>query len=295
MAAKETMEAINAKEAIEAIEVKEAIETKEAIISLKDLYKSYGKHEVLKGVTLDIPKGDIFGLIGKNGSGKTTIFKAILGLSAFQSGEVKIGGEPYEKGIRHTHIGFMVGSCFFPYMTAKQNLEYFCDMKGIKDKSEVERVLKIVGLDGVKTKFKGFSLGMKQRLGIANAILGNPEVVILDEPTNGLDPQGIADIRHLIQRLNREYGMTMIVSSHILSELQNTADTFGIINNGVIAKVVTQEDLTVSDDIVSLKVADADKAKEVLHAAGIEVIEMKQRTRNLEDIYFELIGGDIDD
>ncbi len=267
----------------------------EAIISLKDLHKSYGKHEVLKGINLEIPKGGIFGLIGKNGSGKTTIFKAILGLSSFQSGEVKIGGEAYEKGIRNIHIGFMVGSCFFPYMTAKQNMEYFCDMKGIRDKSEVDRVLKIVGLDGVKTKFSGFSLGMKQRLGIANAILGNPDVVILDEPTNGLDPQGIADIRHLIRRLNEEYGMTMIVSSHILSELQNTADTFGIINEGVIVKVVTQEDLTVSDDIVSLKVSDAEKAKEVLHAAGIEVLSIKQRTRNLEDIYFELIGGNIDD
>ncbi|MDO4647112.1 MAG: ATP-binding cassette domain-containing protein [Eubacteriales bacterium] len=269
-------------------------ETKDAIISLRDIHKSYGKHAVLKGVNLDISKGNIFGLIGKNGSGKTTIFKVLLGLSAHQSGEVRIGGEPYEKGIQHTHIGFMVGSCFFPYMTAKQNMEYFCDMKGIKDKSEADRVLKIVGLEGVKTKFKGFSLGMKQRLGIANAILGNPEVVILDEPTNGLDPQGIADIRHLIQHLNREYKMTMIVSSHILSELQNTADTFGIVNNGVIAKVVTQEDLMVSDDIVSLKVSDGDKAREVLSAAGIEVLSTKQRTRNLEDIYFDLIGGDMD-
>ncbi len=270
-------------------------ERNDAIISLRDIHKKYGKQEVLKGINLDIRKGDIFGLIGKNGSGKTTIFKVLLGLTAYQSGEVRIGGKPYAKGIRETHIGFMVGPCFFPYMTAKQNMEYFCDMKGIRDRSEADRVLKIVGLDGVKTKYKGFSLGMKQRLGIANAILGNPEVVLLDEPTNGLDPQGIADIRHLIQQLNRDYGMTMIVSSHILSELQNTADTFGIVNNGVIAKVVTREDLTVRDDIVSLRISDAPKARQVLQAAGIEVLSTEQKTRNLEDIYFDLIGGDVND
>jgi len=101
-------------------------------------------------------------------------------------------------------------------MNARQNLQYSCRMQGIKEKSEIDRVLKIVGLDGVKKKFRQYSLGMKQRLGIANAILGNPEILILDEPTNGLDPQGIADIRKLVQKLNEEYGMTVVISSHIL-------------------------------------------------------------------------------
>ncbi len=265
---------------------------KEAIISLKGIHKSYGAHQVLKGVDIDIPKGEIFGLVGKNGSGKTTMFKVLLGLSRYQQGEVKIGGLPYAEGIKKVHIGFMIGSCFFPYMTARENLDYYCDVKGIKDKKEIDEVLKIVGLDGVKTKFKGFSLGMKQRLGIANAILGRPDVVILDEPTNGLDPQGIADIRHLIQKLNKDYGMTMIVSSHILSELQNTADMFGIVNNGVIARVVTQDDMAESDQVVSIAVSDLEKAKEVLANAGIEIKQTKYQMHSLEDIYFNAIGGE---
>ncbi len=175
------------------------------MISLNRISKSYGKHKVLEDVTMDIYKGDIFGLIGKNGAGKTTMFKVILGLSEFEQGELKIGdeGDSLEEGRKK--IGFLIGSNFFPYMNARQNLKYSCRMQGIKEKSEIDRVLKIVGLDGVKKKFRQYSLGMKQRLGIANAILGNPEILILDEPTNGLDPQGIADIHKLVQKLNEEY------------------------------------------------------------------------------------------
>lgn len=186
------------------------------MISLNRISKSYGKHKVLEDVTVDIYKGDIFGLIGKNGAGKTTMFKVILGLLEFEQGELKIDdeGDSLEEGRKK--IGFLIGSNFFPYMNARQNLQYSCRMQGIKEKSEIDRVLKIVGLDGVKKKFRQYSLGMKQRLGIANAILGNPEILILDEPTNGLDPQGIADIRKLVQKLNEEYGMTVVISSHIL-------------------------------------------------------------------------------
>ena len=175
------------------------------MISLNRISKSYRKHKVLEDVTMDIYKGDIFGLIGKNGAGKTTMFKMILGLSEFEQGELKIGdeGDSLEEGRKK--IGFPIGSNFFPYMNARQNLQYSCRMQGIKEKSEIDRVLKIVGLDGVKKKFRQYSLGMKQRLGIANAILGNPEILILDEPTNGLDPQGIADIHKLVQKLNEEY------------------------------------------------------------------------------------------
>lgn len=175
------------------------------MISLNRISKSYGKHKVLEDVTMDIYKGDIFGLIGKNGAGKTTMFKVIIGLSEFEQGELKIGdeGDSLEEGRKK--IGFLIGSNFFPYMNARQNLKYSCRMQGIKEKSEIDRVLKIVGLDGVKKKFRQYSLGMKQRLGIANAILGNPEILILDEPTNGLDPQGIADIHKLVQKLNEEY------------------------------------------------------------------------------------------
>ena len=152
-------------------------------------------------------------IVGRPNVGKSTIFKVILGLSDYTSGNLHVGGENDSLEVGRSKIGFLIGNNYFPYDDAKHNIEYYAKLKGIKDKGEVDRVLKLVGLEGVKTKVKGFSLGMKQRLGIANAMLGNPEVLILDEPTNGLDPQGIADIRKLVQNLNEEYGMTVIVSS----------------------------------------------------------------------------------
>lgn len=177
-------------------------------------------------------------------------------------------------------------------MTAHQNLDYFRRMKGIKDPGEIDRVLKIVELDGVKKPVKNFSLGMKHRLGIANAMMGNPDIMILDEPTNGLDPQGIADVRALIKRLNSEFGMTVIVSSHILGELQHTADRFGIVNGGTIAKVITQEDLLLSQKAVRIHVEDLDRARQVLTEAGIEILNAVQETGSLEDFYFNLVGGE---
>lgn len=263
----------------------------EPIIKLTGIHKSYGKKEVLRGVNLEIEKGVIYGLIGKNGSGKSTIFKVILGLSDFSGGSLSVGlpGETPEEGRKR--IGFLVGSNYFPYMTAAQNLAYYARLKGIKDKNEIDRVLGLVGLAGVKTKVSGFSLGMRQRLGIANAMLGNPEIIILDEPTNGLDPQGIADIRTLVQDLNREYGTTVVISSHILGELQNTAHRFAILNDGVILKVLTEDDLKMEEKSVRIKVDDMDRAIEVLEENGITILETAKESRSLESFYFSLIGG----
>lgn len=177
-------------------------------------------------------------------------------------------------------------------MSARENLEYYRVLKGIKDKNEVERVLQIVEMDKAKGTYSEYSMGMKQRLGIANAILGNPEILILDEPVNGLDPQGIVDVRNLIGRLNTEYGMTIIVSSHILSELQHTAHRFGIVNNGVIAKVVTQEELASTKQIVKISVNDLENAVKALGEAGVEILGQSDDTASLEDYYFDLIKGD---
>lgn len=266
----------------------------DTIISLKNVNKHYGKHEVLKGVNLEIKKGQIYGLVGKNGAGKSTIFKVILGLSDYSEGELHVGDENDTLEQGRAKIGFLIGNNYFPYDTAKQNLEYYARLKGVKDKNEVNRVLELVGLAGVKTKVKGFSLGMKQRLGIANAMLGNPEVIILDEPTNGLDPQGIADIRKLIQNLNEQYGTTVIVSSHILGELQNTAHEFAILNNGEIVRVLTQQELTSDEETVEIKVnsENLDKAVEILKANNIEIVDTVRATRSLEEFYFSLIGGE---
>ena len=220
----------------------------EAVIKLENVKKAYGSHEVLKGVNMQVNRGDIYGLIGRNGAGKTTIFKMILGLSEMNEGTVSIMGSTNRQTLlkNRSRVGFLVGTRFYSYLNARRNLEYYATVKGIPDreqKKEIDRVLEIVGLQGVKKPVRSYSLGMQQRLGIANAILGNPELLILDEPTNGLDPQGIADVRHLVQRLRDEYNMTVIVSSHILAELEHTADRFGIVNEGIVVREITQQDL----------------------------------------------------
>ncbi|MBO6047339.1 MAG: ATP-binding cassette domain-containing protein [Erysipelotrichaceae bacterium] len=266
----------------------------QTLVSLRGVQKKFGSHEVLTDITFDVHKGDIYGLIGRNGCGKTTIFKLLLGLSPVNGGEISISGSTNNKELRHARskVGFSITPCFFDYMTAKQNLKYYCSIKGIKGKDEIDRVLKIVGLDGVKTKYRGFSLGMKQRLGIANAIMGNPELVIFDEPINGLDPQGIADIRNLIKTLNEQYGMTIIISSHILSELEHTATRFGIVNDGQIVAELTTKDLIEINDKSNIVVKSdkAFEASDILKANGIDVIEVAP-TGSLEEYYFKLVGG----
>ena len=269
----------------------------EAVISVDKLYKSYGKHSVLKGVDMHVNRGDIYGLVGKNGAGKTTLFKAILGLSAFEKGSLSILGAKNEAQNKKNrrNIGFFVGANFYDYLSGRQNLEYFRTLKGIKDEKEVDRVLEIVGLDAEAAKKPAgrYSLGMKQRLGLANAMLGNPEILIFDEPTNGLDPQGIMDVRHMIQKINEKEGTTIIVSSHILGELEHTAHRFGIIHEGVLMKEVTQEDFRLAGNITSINVSDADveKAVGLLKANGIEVKSTEQAKSSLEDFYFGLVGG----
>ena len=268
----------------------------EAVIKLDNVKKSYGSHVVLNGVNMQVNKGDIYGLIGRNGAGKTTIFKMILGLSEVNEGSVSIDGSEGDKQLyaNRSKIGFLVGARFYGYLNARNNLRYTATLKGIpkkKQKEEIDRVLEIVGLKDVKKPVKKYSLGMGQRLGIASAIIGSPEILILDEPTNGLDPQGIADIRHLIQRLRDEYGMTVIVSSHILSELENTADRFGIVNEGIVVKEITQKDLQEKQPVVEIAVEDAEQAKRVLEENGIEVLREVVEKSSLEDFYFRIIGG----
>lgn len=264
----------------------------ESVIRLEHIQKNYGKSKVLLDVNLEIEKGCIYGLIGKNGSGKTTIFKVILGLTAFNGGNIHIGDEKDTLSQGRSKIGFYVGQNFFTYMTARENLEYYRVLKNVKDKSEIDRVLKLVGLEKAKSKVSAFSMGMKQRLGIADALLGRPEILILDEPVNGLDPQGIADIRNMLKDINRELGTTIIISSHILGELQNTADRFGILDDGRIVKSLSDDDLKVASNYVRLTVDDVPKAKEVLEREGIKVYSETSDMMSLEDYYFEQVGGE---
>lgn len=268
----------------------------ENVIVLKDVKKAYAKHEVLKGVNMQVQKGDIYGLIGKNGAGKTTIFKMILGLSTLNEGSVSICGSTNNAELykNRNKIGFLVGQKFYGYLNGRENLKYYAIAKGLRGKvinDEIDRVLELVDLKDVKQPFRKYSLGMQQRLGIANAILGNPELLILDEPTNGLDPQGIADVRNMIHRFNEEFGMTVIVSSHILGELEHTAKRFGIVNEGIVVKEITENDLKDTEPVVEIALSDLEKAKKVLADAGIQITKEVQERTSLEDYYFRLIGG----
>jgi ABC-2 type transport system ATP-binding protein len=197
-------------------------------------------------VSFSVGQGDIYGLVGRNGAGKTTLFKLIMGLSNPASGSLtikKAGEKEINLDTARKNIGFMIGLSFFPYLSAYENIEYYRLIKGIASSDETKRVLKAVGLEGVKKAFRTFSAGMKQRLGIAGALLGSPSVIILDEPINGLDPEGIADVRGMINDLNKNRGVTFIISSHVLSELDLIATKFGFIDHGVLLKEIDSNDL----------------------------------------------------
>jgi putative ABC transporter, ATP-binding protein len=263
-------------------------------IELREVSKRYGKKAVLDGLNLTVRRGEIYGLIGKNGAGKTTLFKTVLGLTEMQSGRVSIDGEATQAGLRKARrkIGFFIGGNFFDYLSAEENLRFYCGVKGIRDTAEIERVLALVGLSGVKSKFGAFSLGMRQRLGIANAMLGKPEILLLDEPVNGLDPEGIAKMRALFRKLAAEDGSTILLSSHILGELEHTADRFGILENGTLVREIARTELrSGADDCVTLRVSDLERARRVLQAAGIRILGREENGQSLEDYYFSLTGG----
>ena len=220
----------------------------EYVVESKKLTKQYGKQLALDEVSFGIKKGSIVGLIGPNGAGKSTIMKIMGGLVFPTSGSLEMFGESSEKGLNHSRSrsSFMIET---PYakadMSARQNLEKQRRQKGIPDKGRIDEVLKIVKLEDTgKKEVKKFSLGMKQRLGIANALLGKPELMVLDEPINGLDPEGIVEIRELLKNLNKDEKVTIVISSHILSELSQLCTDYIFINHGKITDTLTAEELS---------------------------------------------------
>ena len=219
---------------------------KEIILKTNNLTKKYKKFTALQNANITINKGDIYGLIGRNGAGKTTLMKIISTLTNKTSGEYYLFNQD-EKSMKESkgRIGCLIENpAFFENLTAYQNLKYYCIQKGIVDHSKIDKVLELVQLQTSKDKkFKTFSLGMKQRLGIAYAILDNPDFIILDEPINGLDPIGISELRETLLRLNQEQNITMLISSHILSELYMIANRFCFIEKGKVIKELTKEEL----------------------------------------------------
>lgn len=241
----------------------------EYVIETKQLTKVYGDQTAVNAVNLHVKRGQIYGLLGRNGAGKTTIMKMILGLTPITSGEADIFGKNIkgqEKRV-YPRIGAIIETPgFYPNLTGTENLEIFARLRGTAAPNAVKNALEVVGLPYKDKKLFGkYSLGMKQRLGIANAILHDPELLILDEPTNGLDPIGIAEVRDFIKDLSVERGKTILISSHILSEIQLLADDIGIIDHGVLLEESSMSELEKKNSkYILLQVSDVSKAALIL-------------------------------
>ncbi|AIQ21055.1 bacitracin ABC transporter ATP-binding protein [Paenibacillus sp. FSL H7-0357] len=221
----------------------------DTILMTKNLTKKYNHVLALDNINLSIERGKIYGFIGQNGAGKTTLIRLIVGLSFPTSGELYLFGKTGKQALQEQRkrIGCMVETpALYPNMTAVQNLEVQRIQRGIPDKQVIKETLELVGLNDSsigRKAVRNFSLGMRQRLGIAIALLHDPELLILDEPINGLDPMGIAEMRILLKRLNEERGTTILISSHILNELYQTVSQYILINKGTLIEELTQNQL----------------------------------------------------
>lgn len=299
------------------------------ILKINNLTKSYHGVNALHNVSVSLDGGRIYGLIGQNGAGKTTLMRLITGLSFPDSGSIELFGHTGEKDlqIERKRLGSMIEyPSIVPNMTAQENLRLHRIMKGIPDKEAEKEMLELAGLsDTGNKKAKDFSLGMKQRLGIANALLGNPELLILDEPINGLDPIGVVEIRNMLKKLCEERQITILISSHNLPELYQTATDYIIIHKGEIKKTLTHEQLeeccrhhiliscTDTEKLVSVlemklsttnfKVMpdktvklydylnDKERVAKVLYENGIIVTNLSNEGDTLEDYFISMVGG----
>ena len=301
----------------------------EYVLETQNLTKIYGRKEAARDVNLHIREGQIYGLIGRNGAGKTTIMRMISGLSRPTRGSYSLFGKT---GLAMQRMLKDVGVLIeqpglYPRLSARENLKIKCIGMGIKPQGYVEELLKTVGLENTDDK-KGagsYSLGMRQRLGIALALVGDPKLIVLDEPINGLDPQGIFEVREMVSRLRDELGITIMISSHILDELSKVADAYGVIHEGTLLDEFSAEELhercgkslilrtdnpaetqrvlenmglggAVREPDGSLKLGEGmDRTKEIARAvigAGIGLEEIYLRTRTLEEYYLGMTGGE---
>lgn len=241
----------------------------EYILKSNHLTKVYKTDYALNRVNMSIKKGAIYGFIGQNGAGKSTLIRIVSGLAFPTDGSIELFGKRDEQELSEARkrIGSIIESpSLYPNMTARENLETHRLLRGIPGKSCIGKTLTLVGLqDTGRKKAKNFSLGMKQRLGLAIALLGDPEFLILDEPTNGLDPMGVVEMRELLKKLNRENGITILISSHILSELHLLATHFGIIHKGELLEQLSANELNEKcQHYLHIKVDDVGKATSVI-------------------------------
>ncbi|MCF2683485.1 ATP-binding cassette domain-containing protein [Blautia sp. HCP3S3_D9] len=297
------------------------------VLKAEALTKIYGHYKALDNFSIHIPKGAIYGLVGKNGAGKTTLLRLICGLQEATSGEYTLYGvssRKHEILNARKEMGAVIETpAIYLDMSATGNLKEQYRILGIRSFDTIPELLKMVGLENTgRKKARNFSLGMRQRLGIAIALVGNPRFLVLDEPINGLDPQGIIEMRQLLLNLNQQYGMTILVSSHILDELSRLATHYGFIDNGKMIKEISASDLESSfRKFVRIEVTDGKALATVLEQAGqpykilapnvievynrvnisrltadlekyqCDVLSIQEREENLENYYVNLIGG----
>ncbi|WP_071394249.1 ABC transporter ATP-binding protein [Bacillus tuaregi] len=241
----------------------------EYVLRTNSISKKYKNQLALNKVNLTIKKGAIYGFIGQNGAGKSTLIRIVTGLAFPTMGKMELFGQNHEREHieARKRIGTIIeGPALYPHLSAAENLEAHRLLKGIPGRECVQKILEIVGLqDTGKKKAKNFSLGMKQRLGIGIALLGDPEFLILDEPINGLDPMGVVEIRELLKKLNQEYGITILISSHILSELHLLATHYGIIHKGELLEQLTANELNEKcQQYIHIKVDNPDRAATII-------------------------------
>lgn len=302
---------------------------KQPIVKLQNVTKKIGKRTIIDRLTLELPLGEVFGFLGPNGSGKTTTIRMMVGLMSLTDGEIIIGGHSitkhYEKAIRH--VGAIVENPeMYKYLSGYDNLIHYARMIPGITEHRVHEVVKLVGLEGrIRDKVKTYSLGMRQRLGVAQAILHKPQLLILDEPTNGLDPAGIRELRDYLRLLSKEEGIAVFVSSHLLSEMELMCDRVAIIQNGKLIDVRTirgEQAAKVNNRVVievdrpqgALEVllaaglsgdlegenalaVEADKESTAainasLVSAGIKVYGIRAHVKTLEDQFLEVTGGE---
>ncbi len=297
------------------------------VLKTNNICKYYRNFKALNGLTMNVPKGSIYGFVGKNGAGKTTLIRLICGLQLPTSGDFELYGiKNSNKNISRSRrrMGAVVETpSIYLDMTAVENLKQQYRILGMPSFDGIDEILKLVGLENTgKKKAKNFSLGMRQRLGIAVALCGNPDFLVLDEPVNGLDPQGIIEIRELILKLNREREITVLISSHILDELSRLATHYGFIDGGRIVKEMSAEELeaacrkcvrmTVTDTAILARTLDgmgleykilSDSTADVYGKPNFtkltlalandkcEVLSMEEHDENLESFYVNLVGG----
>ena len=268
----------------------------EYVLTTEHLCKNYGHFKALNQCSMHVPRGAIYGFVGKNGAGKTTLIRLICGLQRPTSGSYRLyGSENTDKKIveAQRRIGAVVETpSIYVDMTAEENMKEQYYVLGLPSFEGIPQILKLVGLeDAGKKKAKDFSLGMRQRLGIAIALAGKPDLLVLDEPTNGLDPQGIVEMRELILKLNRERQITVLISSHILDELSRLATHYGFIDKGPIVKEITAEELeNTCRTCVKLQVTDTAVLAHILDKRGLEYEILSDTQAN---VYGELVVSDV--